>query len=388
MLERSGTCKHYLGVACICLLNYAASMPETQAESMEIIEATGKSKGGVARAQALSKEERSRIAKKGAEARWSADLPQATHDGPLQIGDMTLVAAVLESGKRLLSQGTFLQALGRSRTPKAGTGGFSTVDGLPFFLQAEVLRCFITEDLLMSTTPILFRLKNGQRTVGYDADLLPLVCQVYQSLHRSLTDRMASKNAAEANKAKSTYNRYKHIIEACDRLIAGFGQRGIRAMVDDATGYQADRAKEDALKIVEAFISPQLMPWTRRFPHEFFRMVYGLYGWEYKAGAVKHPRYLGMFIRKYVYGQFPNQVMQELDCRNPMDESGRRKNKQHQYLTVDIGHPVLDRAITVDMTLLQLAQTPKHFDELFNRAIGAPYQTRLLLTEPEKQTSL
>lgn len=31
----------------------------------------------------------------------------------------------------------------------------------------------------MSTTPILFRLKNGQRTVGYDAMLLPMICEVY-----------------------------------------------------------------------------------------------------------------------------------------------------------------------------------------------------------------
>src|SRR5450631_4440201 len=106
-------------------------------------------------------------------------MPQATHDGPLQIGDKVLIAANLPNGRRLLSQSTFLLALGRSRTPKGGTGGFTNVDGLPFFLSAEVLKPFITEDLMMSTTPILFRLKSGQRTVGYDALLLPMVCNVY-----------------------------------------------------------------------------------------------------------------------------------------------------------------------------------------------------------------
>jgi len=80
-----------------------------------------------------------------------------------QIGDAVLVAAVLGNGKRLLSQGTVLQAIGRSRTPKAGTGGFTTVDELPFFLQAEVLKPFISEELMMSTTPILFRLKRWHR---------------------------------------------------------------------------------------------------------------------------------------------------------------------------------------------------------------------------------
>src|SRR5262249_40140517 len=137
------------------------------------------SKGGEARAISLSSERKKAIGKLAAEARWGADLPRATHDGPLQIGDAVLVAAVLSNGKRLLSQGTVLQAIGRSRKPKAGTGGFSTVDDLPFFLQAEVLKPFISEELMMSTTPILFRLKNGQRTVGYDAMLLPMICEVY-----------------------------------------------------------------------------------------------------------------------------------------------------------------------------------------------------------------
>lgn len=352
---------------------------------MEVFGKAGKSKGGLARANSLTREQRAKIARKAAEARWSSDLPQATHDGPLTIGDTTLVAAVLPNGKRLLSQGTFLLAIGRSRTPKAGTGGFTTVDDLPFFLQADALKPFISEELLMSTTPILFRLKNGQRTVGYDADLLPMVCEVYQSLHRELSRKMASKDKQESDKSKTLFNRYQHIIEACDRLIAGFGKRGIRALVDDATGYQADKAKEEALKIIEAFVSPQVMPWIRRFPHEFFRLVYRLYGWEYKSGSVKHPKYLGMFIKKYVYGQFPAPVMAEIESRNPIDEYGRRKHKQHQYLTVDIGHPVLDRAVTVNMTLLQIAESPQHFYELYSRAIGAPYQTRLLLSATQQE---
>ena len=99
----------------------------------------------------------SRIA---ANARWGRDLFRATHEGPLQIADAEIFAAVLPNGKRLLSQGTFLMAIGRSRTPKAGTGGLSTVDTLPFFLQAETLKPFVTQELMMSTTPIFFLSKS------------------------------------------------------------------------------------------------------------------------------------------------------------------------------------------------------------------------------------
>src|SRR5688572_24934628 len=96
-----------------------------------------KVRGGLARAAALSADERRQSAQRAALARWDGDLPQASHEGPLKIGGAELWAAVLPNGKRLLSQGAFLKAIGRSRTPKGGTGGFSTVDGLPFFLQAE-----------------------------------------------------------------------------------------------------------------------------------------------------------------------------------------------------------------------------------------------------------
>jgi hypothetical protein len=146
-----------------------------------------KVKGGKARAEALTPEERKAIARKAALARWDADVPQATHEGRFPLGGADVSAAVLENGKRLLTQATFLRALGRSRSPKAGTGVFSTVDGLPFFLQADVLKPFISDDLRMSTTPIFFKTKDGKRGVGYDAQLLPQVCEVIVLMRASKT---------------------------------------------------------------------------------------------------------------------------------------------------------------------------------------------------------
>jgi len=91
-------------------------------------------KGGDARAAKLSTNQKKAIGRLAAEARWGGDLPQASHDGPLPIGNAVLAAAVLPNGKRLLSQGTFLKALGRSRTPKAGTGGIKHRRWPPLFL--------------------------------------------------------------------------------------------------------------------------------------------------------------------------------------------------------------------------------------------------------------
>ena len=334
-------------------------------------------KGGDTRAAKLSSERKKAIGKLAAEARWGAELPQATHDGPLPIGDAVLAAAVLSSGKRLLSQGTFLKALGRSRTPKAGTGGLSTVDALPFFLQAEVLKPFITDELRLSTTPIIFRFKSGHRAVGYDALLLPMVCQVYQKLHASLTARLAGNDKADAMRAKRTYEKYRHIIDACATLESGFARRGIIALVDDATGYRGDQLKEDVLRVIAAYMSPTLYKWTQKFRPLFFEEIYRLHRWEYKQGSTKHPQYTGKFITKYVYEPLPPGVLEEMKSRLPKNESGNRRAKLWQTLSADTGIPHLDRQIEDIVLLMQISDDKDDFIRHFERRFGKQLQLRL-----------
>jgi hypothetical protein len=145
----------------------------------------------------------------------------------LEVAGSTLTSAVLPDEKRIISQSTFLKALGRSRSPKAGTGVLSTVDSLPFFLQAKQLEPFISKDLRESTTPIFYLTKTGKRAAGYDAALLPKVCEVYLKFR----DESLAKNG-------KIPKQYAHIVEACDILMRGLAHVGIIALVDEATGYQ------------------------------------------------------------------------------------------------------------------------------------------------------
>jgi hypothetical protein len=323
-------------------------------------------KGGLARAKKLSKEQLSQSAKKAAEARWGADLPQACNDGPLQIGDALLIAAVLPNGKRLLAQGTFLKAIGRSRTPKAGTGGLSTgVDGLPFFLQADALKPFITEELKVSTTKILFRLKSGQRAVGYDAMLLPMVCEVYLNY----------RDACLRDQGKVP-KQYQHIIEACYRLTRGLARRGIIALVDDATGYRANQAKEDMLRVIARYLAPNLLTWTRKFPPEFFEEIYRIYGWEYKPGSIKHPQYVGKLINKYIYEVLPPGVLEAMKQRLPKNESGNRSARLWQTLSIDTGIPHLDRQITEVYVIMRLSEDKKDLEDKFQAIFGKQRRLR------------
>jgi hypothetical protein len=335
-------------------------------------------RGGDARAAKLSSDKKKAIGRLAAEARWGAELPQATHDGPLPIGDVVLVAAVLPNGKRLLSQGTVLQAIGRARTPKAGTGGFTTADHLPFFLQAEVLKPFISEELMMSTTPILFRLKRGARTVGYDAMLLPMICEVYLSFRDYLNDQIGNGDAGQRKVAQAHFKKYRHIIEACDRLTRGLARRGIIGLVDDATGYRGDQLKEDVLRVIAAYMAPALLPWTRKFEPEFFGEIYRLHGWNYKPGTVTHPQYTGKFITKYVYEPLPPGVLEEMKTRLPKNEKGNRRAKLWQTLSADTGIPHLDRQIDDIYLMMRLADGNKaEFERSFEKIFGKQLQLRL-----------
>ena len=65
--------------------------------------------------------------------------------GVLRIGDTEIPCAVLEDGRRVLTQGGFLRAIGRNRKPKAGHGGTGVDVTLPF-LTAKNLKPFIIED--------------------------------------------------------------------------------------------------------------------------------------------------------------------------------------------------------------------------------------------------
>lgn len=134
--------------------------------------------GGEARAKKLSPARRSELAKSAAEARWSANVPRATHEGPLRIGDIEIPCAVLEDGTRVLSRFGFMTAIGRKGKAKGGRR-YDQESKVPVFLTADNLKPFITNELLSNSNPIMFRPHQGGVAMGYKADLLPQVCNVF-----------------------------------------------------------------------------------------------------------------------------------------------------------------------------------------------------------------
>ena len=127
---------------------------------------------------------------------------------------------------------------------------------LPGFLAASSLKPFISHDLTVRLiSPLQYRPKHGGRTAfGYEAMLLPEICEVI----------------LDADKAGALKSNQQQLAEMAEILIRGFARIGVIALVDEATGYQEERARDELARILEAYVQEEYRPWTRMFPESFF----------------------------------------------------------------------------------------------------------------------
>lgn len=280
--------------------------------------------GGEARARKLSSEEKQNIARRAAESRWMKDIPPASHEGSIRLGELEIPCAVLEDGTRLLTQQGFLMALGRSRTAKGGQG--SSVDGVIPFLAAKNLSPLVTNELRESTKPIFFRPLTGGRAFGYKAELLPEICDIY----------------LDARDKKILHPSQALVAKQAETIMRGLARVGIAALVDEATGYQSIRAADALAKILKDFIAEDYRKWTQTFPLDFYTQIARLKGWTVRQdnGSYRWPQVVGHYTNNFVYDRLAPGVLDELRRKNP-NFGGRRKHKHHQWLTGEVGHPRL-----------------------------------------------
>ena len=89
-----------------------------------------------------------------------------------------------------------------------------------------------------------------------------------------------------------------------DRLLgvmSAFAKVGIVAIVDEITGYQEERAKDELQQILAKYISQEYLEWTKRFPNEFYIQMFRLRGWEFKKAGQRMPQVVGKYTNDYQY---------------------------------------------------------------------------------------
>jgi hypothetical protein len=332
---------------------------------------SGRAKGGEARAARLSPAERSAIAKKAATARWSDDGIQdavcGSADNPLRIGDVEIECYVLQDGTRVITQASFLQSLGRHRKANVRR---ETAARIPAILQGKALSQFLTPEILEKAEPVRFRPPNGGRANGYNAELLPVVCELY----------------LQARDAGALDRQQEHVAVQAEILIRGLARVGIIALVDEATGYQDMRASDALAKILEAFIAKELQPYVRTFPPDFYREMFRLRGLSYPDSPVQRPRYFGHLTNDVVYKRLAPGVLAELKKVQMKGDSGLPKHKLFQRLTTNVGYPHLREHLGSVVMLMKLSDDWTDFKTKLDR-FHPQYGTTLMLPFGEEETS-
>lgn len=284
---------------------------------------------------------------------------ECTHKGHLEIGERKIACAVLSNEKRVITQTALFDAFDRPRK------GERRLEGLPSIIGAKNLSPYINDELKEKLEPIHYYLQNGKITAGHNAEVIPLICELY----------LKAKDDGILLESQEKIVAQAHIL---NRALA---RVGILALIDEATGFQYDRENNALQKILKAYIAEEFLKWQTRFPRKYYQELYKLYNWEYNPLSMKHPQYLGKFTNEYVYQYLPDGVLEELRIKNPKNENGQRPKRHHQFLTGDIGIPHLEKHITKLITVMELSDDIEDFKRNFNKIFRKIDQTKINFKE-------
>lgn len=284
-------------------------------------------------------------------------LPRATHSGKWEIDtedfQLSVQCYVMDNQERVLSLRGSSRAMGLS-----GAGSTALVRNLSAKWIAPFLSEEVRDWLYKASRNELpdYISDKGTKFTPIEASTFVDICKAYvDAMHEG-----ALNTPKQIEVAKRMY-----------AIMTAFAKIGLVAIIDEVTGYQADRDRDELQKILSRYISAELMPWTKRFPDEFYKQMFRLKGWEYKGRA--KPAIVGKITNQYVYNYLPQGVLDELRNRNPKISNGTRKHRHHQYLA-DTGAKQLDNLLQQEMALMKASDTWAEFDKLFKKAMGEPKQ--------------
>lgn len=329
----------------------------------------GATKGGRARANVLTPEERSEIARRAVEARWvkagkikadddaparparadrsggaGSDMPYSLLLGTLTISDVEFECYVLSDHRRVLKQREVVRLISGGR--ESGN--------LTRYLERNPL---YKADMLTGRT-VQFRVPGSPSlATGYDAELLVEICELY-------LDARAQGKLMDSQLRLATMAEI--IVRACAKV-------GIIALIDEATGYQKIREKRALQLKLQAFIADDIQEWARTFPEEFWFELARLEGVRY-AGRNRPMRW-GKYVMAFVYDSIDPDVGKELRRINPNPQHGKN---HHQWLR-EFGRERVTIRIHEAIAIMKLCDNMDEFKRKFARVFRPddPYQPSL-----------
>ena len=189
------------------------------------------------------------------------------YEGILDLAGIEIPCYVLDDGTRILSGRKMQEAL---KIVDVEDGKQTAGTRLNRYLEQKTLEPFIYKGREQDHFKPIICYRGTQKINGYEATLLADLCDAF----------------LEARKHISLSPRQTIIAEQCEVLIRAFAKVGITALVDEATGYQYEREKDELQQILRKYISEELLPWQKRFPDIFYKELFRLNGWDYTVKGI------------------------------------------------------------------------------------------------------
>lgn len=269
------------------------------------------------------------------------------YNGKITIGNKELDCAVLNDGTRILTNTAIFEAFDRPRKGKN-----TALSNAPAFVNANNLSPYVQEELGDDNYEVTYHYR-GRNLVGYKAEILPALCNIYL---KARDDGILTENQ-------------KPLAEISDILIRSLAKVGITALIDEATGYQKEREENELQILLSKYIAEEFLPWVKTFTDEFYIQMFRLKGWDYK-GRLKTP-YAGVLTNYLVYERLPDGVLEELKRLNPIiKDKGYRKYKLHQRLSEEFGYKQLKQHISTVTTMMRGFDTWDEFDKAFKKSFN------------------
>ena len=324
-------------------------------------ETQGRARGGKAAAAAMTPEQRKARAMKAAAAKKElASLPRTTHIGTLRLVDADIPCAVLQDGTRVLTQSSFMEAMGMYYS---GWIANNTPDdanlvpaGIPHFLAQKSLIPYINKHLgHLQNIVLKYRTEKGTLAHGIRAEIIPSICDVY----------------IDADKEGRLGARQKKIAQHSMLLMRALAHVGIIALVDEATGYQKDRARDALAKILEAFVAKELQPYVKTFDAEYYERMFKLRGLPFPPENMNggrpqsRPLYFGRLTNDVVYRRLAPGVLEAL--KDEAKKDGKRTHL-HRHLTPGYGRIELLKHLNMVIGFMRIARDWQEFMGYLNKA--------------------
>jgi hypothetical protein len=310
-------------------------------------EPSGKAKGGVARAEALSPERRRSIARRAAAARWGL---KATHKGSFKEDfgfDVECYVLDDEQKTAAIGQRGMGVALG------LGEGGTR----LTRFMSGLKIAPFVGPELAEKLAkPLIFQWSAvGQNTPpnfvhGYDVTVLIDVCKVI----------IAADEAGPLLKSQQNALRQARIVMNASAKL------GIKTLVYSLAGYDATR--EEIVAAFKDYVRSEAREYEREFPNALYDEWYRLYGLP-RPEKNKPWKFQHLTVDQ-VYKPLARSNGKILELTRALRaKSEARRNKLHQYLS-EIGVKVLRTHLGQLLGMAQVSDTKEDYERHVNKVFG------------------